>query len=428
MHLSLLAEIVQTIDLGAFVQGYVTWLQDLTFWQFMGIISFVLVDLLRNVGKPIMLSIHHLVRKVRPFFFQNIENAQIKISVLVPAHNEGIAIKKTIDSILDNTYPNKEIIVIDDHSTDDTFQKAYPYHKNGQIKLVKRTEGSRGSKSAAVNFGAVFATGDVLLVMDGDTLLERDALTEIAKYMTVPDIIAVAGNVRILSGDYDKTNLLTKCQSYEYLVAFELGRRIRLLMKILVIIPGAFGAFRKGVISKVGFYDKDTITEDFDLGVKIFKTKGRVEFLPNAVAQTYCPNNWKEWIQQRIRWSHGQFTTLLKHKDAVTGSSVYPALFILGIIDMMFMDIVLLFVRVLSLIYIFLVFQESLLYPFIFIIMIYFINEFIVIITAALFSSNKRDLRYVYVAPIMILLYRPLYAFVRFYAYSISVFKKDIKW
>jgi len=428
LQLSFAVELAQTIDLGSFVQGYITWMHDLTFWQFMGIISFVMVDLLRNVGKPIVLSIHHLFRKVRPLLFQNIENAQIKISVLVPAYNEGSAIKKTIDSILDNTYPNKEIIVIDDHSTDDTFQKAYPYYKNGLIKLVKRTEGSRGSKSAAANFGVVFATGEVLLVMDGDTLLERNALDEVAKYMTVPDILAVAGNVRILSGDDDKQNLLTKCQSYEYLIAFELGRRIRLLMKILVIIPGAFGAFRKGTISKVGFYDKDTITEDFDLGVKIFKTKGRVEFLPNAVAQTYCPNNWKEWIQQRIRWSHGQFTTLLKHKDVVTGSSVYPAIFILGIIDMMFMDIILLFVRMLSLIYILFVFQESLLYPFLFIGMIYFINEIIVIITAALFSANKSDLRYVYLAPVMIFFYRPLYAFIRFYAYFISVFKKEIKW
>jgi cellulose synthase/poly-beta-1,6-N-acetylglucosamine synthase-like glycosyltransferase len=113
------------------------------------------------------------------------------------------------------------------------------------------------------------------------------------------------------------------------------------MMKILVIIPGAFGAFRKGTIRKVGFFDKDTITEDFDLGVKIFKTKGRVEFIPGAISQTYCPNNWREWIAQRVRWSHGQFTTLLKHKDAVTGRTNYPLLFILGIIDMMFMDIVL---------------------------------------------------------------------------------------
>ena len=161
------------------------------------------------------------------------------------AHNEGRTIKKTIDSILENVYPNKEIIVVDDYSTDYTFQKAYPYYKSGVIKLVKRTEGSRGSKSGAVNFGVVFATGDVILVMDGDTLLERNALSEVAKYMTIPDIVAVAGNVRILSGDDYAINLLTKCQSYEYLIAFELGRRIRLLMKILVIIPGAFGAFAK---------------------------------------------------------------------------------------------------------------------------------------------------------------------------------------
>jgi cellulose synthase/poly-beta-1,6-N-acetylglucosamine synthase-like glycosyltransferase len=86
---------------------------------------------------------------------------------------------------------------------------------------------------------------------------------------------------------------------------------------------------------------------------KSFKTKGRVEFVPKAIAQTYCPNNWGEWIRQRVRWSHGQFATLLKHKDSVTGRTTYLLLFILGILDMMFMDIVLLFVRMISLAYIF---------------------------------------------------------------------------
>jgi poly-beta-1,6-N-acetyl-D-glucosamine synthase len=421
-------EVTQGLNIVSFVQDYISWMQNLTFWQFLGIISFVFVDLFRNVGKPIVLALHTMFRKIRPLRFQSIESAQIKISVLVPAHNEGVSIKKTIESLLDNTYPNKEIIVIDDHSTDDTFQQAYPYHKSGKIKLLKRTEGSKGSKSGASNFGAVFASGDIILVMDGDTLIERNALSEVAKYMTVQDIVAIAGNVRILSGDDDVKNLLTKCQSYEYLIAFELGRRIRLMMKILVIIPGAFGAFRKSIISKVGFFDKDTITEDFDLGIKIFKTKGRVEFVPRAISQTYCPNNWKEWVNQRVRWSHGQFRTLLKHKDALTGRTTYPLLFILGIVDMMFMDIVLLMVRIISLLYMLLVFQNSIIYPMIFITMIYFINEIIVIITAALFSPNKSDLKYIYLAPIMILMYRPLYSCVRFYAYFMSIFKKEIKW
>lgn len=428
LQLPFIIEIIQMIDIGSHFQDYVNWVYSLTFWQFIGIISFVFVDLFRNVGKPIVLSIHYLLRKIHPLQFQNFENAQIKISVLVPAHNEGVSIRKTIESLLDNTYPNKEIIVIDDHSTDDTFQQAYPYYKSGKIKLVKRTEGSKGSKSAASNFGALFASGDILLVMDGDTLLERNALSEVAKYMTVQEIVAIAGNVRILSGDNGVKNLLTRCQSYEYLIAFELGRRIRVLMGILVIIPGAFGAFRKDTMRKVGYFDKDTVTEDFDLGIKIFKTKGQVEFLPRAIAQTYCPNNWKEWLRQRIRWSHGQSSTLIKHRDVITGSNVYSTMLILGVLDMMFMDIALLFIRMASLVYIFIVFQQTIPYSLILITMIYIVNEFIAIFTAALFSPNKSDLKYIYLVPAMIFLYRPLYSFVRFYAYVISIFKKEVKW
>lgn len=186
------------IDLLSFFHGYVSWVNSLTFWQFVGIISFVFVDLFRNVGKPIVLALHQLIIKVRPLQFLSIENAQIKISILIPAHNEGASIRKTIESILENTYPNKEIVIIDDHSTDDTFQQAYPYYKKGLIKLVQRSQGV-GSKSGAINFGIVFATGDVVLVMDGDTLLERNALVDVAKFMTVSDMVAVAGNVRILS-------------------------------------------------------------------------------------------------------------------------------------------------------------------------------------------------------------------------------------
>ena len=420
-------EIYETINVLSFIQGYFDWLSHLTAWQLVGLLSFVLVDLLRNIGKPIALSIHNIFRRIRPLPFRNVDNAQTKITILIPAHNEGVSIKNTIESLLDNTYPNKEIIVIDDHSTDNTFEQAYPYYKRGQIKLIKRTEG-KGSKSGAINFGIVFATGEVILVMDGDTLLERGALKDVARAMTVPDVVAVAGNVRILSGDDGVVNILTKSQSYEYLIAFELGRRIRLMMGVLVIIPGAFGAFRKSIASKVGLYDKDTITEDFDLGIKIFKTSGKVVFLPNAVGWTYCPNNWKAWMRQRLRWSHGQFTTLKKHKDAVSIGTTYRILFVLGIIDMMFMDVVLLFVRVVSLTYIFLTFQHSILYPLIFMMMIYFVNELIVIITAIVFSSHKSNLRYVYLVPFIIFVYRPVYAFIRFYAYALSLFKREVKW
>ena len=128
------------------------------------------------------------------------------------------------------------------------------------------------------------------MIMDGDTLIERNVLKQIAKHMDDPKVAAVAGNVRILSGDNGINNVLTKCQSYEYVIAFELGRRVRSIMNILVIIPGAFGAFRKEMARKVGLYDKDTITEDLDLTIKVFKTGGKVVFISDAIAWTFCPN------------------------------------------------------------------------------------------------------------------------------------------
>ena len=83
------------------------------------------------------------------------------------------------------------------------------------------------------------------MITDGDTLIGRNSLTEVAKHMSLESVVAVLGNVRVLSGDGGITNLVTKCQSYEYLISFELGKRVRTIMDILVIIPGAFGAFRK---------------------------------------------------------------------------------------------------------------------------------------------------------------------------------------
>src|ERR1043166_10003246 len=92
------------IDLLSFFHGYVSWVNSLTFWQFIGIISFVFVDLFRNLGKPIVLSIHHLFRKIHPIRFQSIEKAQIKISIFVPAHKKGATIKKNNKKLIKKKY------------------------------------------------------------------------------------------------------------------------------------------------------------------------------------------------------------------------------------------------------------------------------------------------------------------------------------
>ena len=408
-----------------FYNKFVDWLNALTLLNFFLIIIFtVALDIARNIGKVMILVAYGIKRRFKPLKLNLISKP--KISILIPAHNESASIKKTIMSVLENTYPNKEIIIIDDHSIDDTYEQALPFYKSGQIKLVQR-KGGIGSKARAINYGSMFATGDYLMIMDGDTLLERNALSEIVKYLNIPDVVAVSGNVRILSGDNGIKNLLTKSQSYEYLISLELGRRYNALMRMLLIIPGAFGVFSKETAKQIGFYDPDSVTEDFDLTLKLLKLGGRVEFVTNAVAWTFCPNNWKDWIRQRTRWSHGQLDNLLKHRDIFT-SRRYKRSFVLAAYDMVFMDIILLWVRMVALVWLAFNFTEELLFVYLLIFLLYFVNEFIVIGTAIGFSSNKTDLKYLYMVPFVVTFYRPFYTYVRFYSYLRYLFKKETKW
>ena len=235
--------------------------------------------------------------------------------------------------------------------------------------------------------------------------------------------------MRILSGDKGVTNLLTRCQSYEYLVSFELGRRVRTLLNVLVIIPGAFGALRTASAKKIALYDIDTVTEDFDLTLKLFKIGGKIEFVPDVIAYTYCPSNWKAWIRQRVRWSHGQVVTLLKHRDIITTRNVkYDLWFVFGVFDMIFMDIILLFARTISMIWILFYFTQSIEFVFILVFLVYFISELIIILAAGLFSPIKSDLKFIYLLPFMLFVYRPFYAYVRLYAFIRALMGKGVDW
>jgi cellulose synthase/poly-beta-1,6-N-acetylglucosamine synthase-like glycosyltransferase len=120
-----------------------------------------------------------------------------KVSLIIPAHNEEKMIVRAIESALETDYPYKEVIVVDDGSKDKTYQQAYPYSQKGLIKLLHRDVAS-GSKATALNYGLVFASGDVIVVVDADTLIERDSLKEIVKPFSIPNVSAVSGTEQLL--------------------------------------------------------------------------------------------------------------------------------------------------------------------------------------------------------------------------------------
>jgi cellulose synthase/poly-beta-1,6-N-acetylglucosamine synthase-like glycosyltransferase len=349
-----------------------------------------------------------------------------KLSLIIPAHNEEKIIVRAIEAALEADYDNKEIIVIDDGSRDRTYELAYSYAKRGLIKLFRRDVAS-GSKAGALNFGLLFATGDVIVTVDADTLIERDALKEIVKPLSNPSVSAVSGNVMVLRGEHGANNLLVKLQAYEYLVSLELGRRFNALINTLLIISGAFGSFWKKHTVSLGQYDSDTITEDFDITLKVRKLGKRLAFADKAISWTFTPETWRDWRRQRTRWSRGQVESLWKHRNIFFGKR-FDLMLVLAVYDMVIMDILLLFIRLGWFIYIFIYIQQALLYIMLLIIAIYLIMELIVALTAETLSPRKRLLKNIYLVPIMTLFYRPYYSMIRLKAYLEWLMQKRSTW
>ena len=417
---------------------FVDWLRLFFIWDPLTLILILIFPLTLDYFILISKIIVTFVSRLRPKpSYDSLYNP--KITIMIPAHNEEKGIENAINSILGAEYNNKEIIVIDDGSKDNTYQIAKKYSDQNLLKLIHRDQAS-GSKAAALNYGSVYATGDLILCMDGDTVIEPQALHRIVGHFKDDDVVAVAGNVRIAGGDPGPDNLpvhnlLTKLQSYEYIVAMELGRRFSTLgfTTIVAIISGAFGVFRKNVFESVGKYDKDTITEDFDLTLKMLKrkdsSKNSVKFLGDAVAWTYCPSKLNSWIKQRERWAFGEYSTLRKHgimkKDSPRTRPTKLSMFFFDfVLNILFVA----YVAVLVILSVFGVIDAHSLSNVIILTSILFI----IMESATFLSSNvlssKKNYGLFWLVPIMALCYRPLLKFIIFKANIKAIFNKGIKW
>jgi biofilm PGA synthesis N-glycosyltransferase PgaC len=263
------------------------------------------------------------------------------ISVIVPAYNEAVNIKRTLDSIVDSDYPAKEIIVVDDGSTDLTYAVASQYMQTCKHCRIRVMRKRNGGKSSAMNYGLRFAVGEIVVIVDADSLIEKNTLKEIAKEFQRPDVVAIAGTVKVLN----PFSILANCTALECVVVPNLQRPAFSLLGIVMIVPGALGAFSKKRLMQCGLYDRDTITEDFDLTIKIAKGGGKIIAIP-AISYTECPTTLKGFYKQRSRWYGGVFQGLLKHTNAMTSGRYgmlnrlgYPITLLMFIIPP-FLDIV----------------------------------------------------------------------------------------
>lgn len=235
------------------------------------------------------------------------------LSIIIPAYNEEANLRRTLNSIIEADYKNKQIIVVDDGSTDRTYAIASSYKNQFSANEFSVIKKQNGGKSSAINLGVRFAIGEIIVVIDADSIIGRNTLKEIANEFKNPNIIAVAGKAKVLN----RSNILTNCTALELIISANLLRSVFSLFGVVMIIPGALGGFRKNSILKRGLYDKDTFTEDFDITLKLLKSGGNVVGA-STISYTEAPTTLKDFYKQRLRWNRGNFQTLIKHKDLVS--------------------------------------------------------------------------------------------------------------
>jgi cellulose synthase/poly-beta-1,6-N-acetylglucosamine synthase-like glycosyltransferase/peptidoglycan/xylan/chitin deacetylase (PgdA/CDA1 family)/spore germination protein YaaH len=260
------------------------------------------------------------------------------ISVLIPAHNEAAVIGKALAALaaLPAAEAPGEIIVIDDGSSDDTARiaaahwtaavaaspsaaasRALVTPQAGTLRVISQVQ---AGKAAALNAGIAAANGQIVVVLDADTIVTPGMLPALAGHFDDSDVGAVAGNVKV----GNRRGLLARLQAAEYVTSLNLDRRAQAVLNTVAVVPGAAGAFRRQALLEVGGYPTGTLVEDADLTVRLLRAGWRIPYEARAVAWTEAPQSIVDALRQRRRWAFGTVQLLFAHADIVGRRSAGP--------------------------------------------------------------------------------------------------------
>ena len=344
------------------------------------------------------------------------------ITIIVPAYNEELNIKWTIESVKQTTYPNKQIIIVDDGSNDNTHveaQKALQNYPSERCLVLKKPN---GGKASALDFGLEYAKGEIIVTIDSDSIVNRNAFDEMVNLLQNPDVSAIAGNPRVLN----RVNIMTNCQQLEYSVG-NLFKRLQSILGTVMVIPGVLGAFKNDKLIERGKYTSDTLAEDFDATIKILKSRKTILLSSDSIVYTQAPSDLKNLYKQRIRWDRGTLQTFVKHKNILSysrygllSSFSYPILLLLFVAAPLFDILLIALVIILSF--------TSLSWN---IIPLLVSGFFAIPVLIALISLvlDKVDWKIAIYAPLMIFGYRQLLATIRIKSIlDVLVIKKNFCW
>jgi len=242
---------------------------------------------------------------------EQVQNYKPFVSVVIAAYNEETVIEKTVRSVLGSDYGEMEILVVNDGSTDKTSEVVRKaFEGNERVRLIEK---ANGGKSTAVNRGILEAAGEIIVLIDADTVMEKIAISMMVRRFIDPEVAAVSGNIKV----GNRKNLLTIWQHIEYVSGFNLERRPSAVLNAITVVPGAIGAWRRQRVIEAGMLKEDTLAEDTDLTLTILRSGWKIVFEENARAYTEAPEDMRSLAKQRFRWSYGTLQCLWKHKTAL---------------------------------------------------------------------------------------------------------------
>jgi cellulose synthase/poly-beta-1,6-N-acetylglucosamine synthase-like glycosyltransferase len=249
-------------------------------------------------------------KKSRSNSLQNFQEP--KVSILMPAYNESKVIAFVLESFEKMNYTNFEVIVVDDGSSDETYEIAQKTSESLNIDIkVYRKE--NGGKAMALNYGIEKSSGEFLLCMDSDSVLSPDSIINgIKHFENNRKLASVAGIVMVA----DEKSLLCQFQQLDYLIGHFQRKALSFFGKVS-IVPGPIGLFRKSAVLSVGGYEKDkgTFAEDTELTFRLIAAGWTIECDDGMAAFTEVPDNYNDLLRQRYRWSRGVYQALLKNLD-----------------------------------------------------------------------------------------------------------------
>lgn len=229
------------------------------------------------------------------------------VSIIVPAHNESYAIVETIESLKRLEYPEFEIIVVNDGSTDDTAEIINRYAEAGEIRAIHLS--TNQGKAAAMRTGTLASRHEILVCIDGDAVLDPHAVAWLARHFVSPRVGAVTGNPRVRT----RSTLLGKIQVGEFSSIIGLIKRAQRIYGRVFTVSGVVAAFRKSALHRVGFWDLSKVTDDIDISWRLQMDHWSIRFESNALCWILMPETVKGLWRQRLRWAQGGVEVALDH-------------------------------------------------------------------------------------------------------------------